>query len=173
MLKPIPGFPGYSVDSLGNVYSTRPKNGRGKLTNTPRKLRLSKRQSYNAIGIRRDGKYFLKNVSVLVLLSFVGPRPKGYFACHGPKGKSVDSLDNLYWATPKQNCLDKERDGTKLFGERHPRSRFNELQIRVIRKLYAMGKDVGISQQDIANIFETKQSSVANILYRNVWKHVV
>jgi hypothetical protein len=57
-------------------------------------------------GRRRDVR-----VHVLVLEAFVGPRPPGLVACHGPNGISDNSIDNLRWDTYSANSYDIVRHG--------------------------------------------------------------
>lgn len=58
-----------------------------------------------------DGRLRAKNVHVLVLEAFVGPRPQGYEACHGLGGRLDNSLSNLRWDTSSENRLDTTRHG--------------------------------------------------------------
>jgi len=50
-------------------------------------------------------------VHLLVLLAWVGPRPEGYEACHGDKGRLRNHVDNLRWDTRKANAADRVRSG--------------------------------------------------------------
>ena len=59
-------------------------------------------KDYFTVDLIQRGKRIHKKNSVLMLETFVSPRPKGMWACHGVGGRYDDSLLNLYWATPKQ-----------------------------------------------------------------------
>ena len=62
----------------------------------------------------------LKFVHVLVLESFVCPRPAGMQACHN-NGNSADSrLENLRWDTPKNNVQDRKKHGTYQYVPNNP-----------------------------------------------------
>lgn len=50
-------------------------------------------------------------VHVLVLESFVGPRPKGYLGCHKDDNPLNNTLANLRWDSPTANSLDAVRNG--------------------------------------------------------------
>lgn len=51
-------------------------------------------------------------VATLVLTTFCGPRPPGWYACHGDGDPTNSRLDNLAWGTPQSNALDRRRHGT-------------------------------------------------------------
>ena len=85
----------------------------------------------------REGTIKHQAVHVLVLEAFVGPRPEGMWALHGPlryaDGTPDNRLSNLEWGTPsKNNGPDKTRDvthppfhGTVLRGEAHGSAKLN------------------------------------------------
>ena len=105
-IQPVPGFPKYFVDEYGNVYSSHHKKMRMLHPRLTRRMRDKRR----IINVSVNGKIQTIKVAMLVLTTFIGPRPKGMFACHGIKGNHVDSIDNLYWATPKQNTKDRQQN---------------------------------------------------------------
>ena len=49
---------------------------------------------------------------ILMLETFVGPRPEGMLALHNDGDPSNNSLDNLRWGTPSDNSHDALRHGT-------------------------------------------------------------
>lgn len=57
-------------------------------------------------------------VHILVLETFVGPRPEGMYACRN-NGDALDNrLSNLRWDTPRENALDTVRHGMNRFANR-------------------------------------------------------
>jgi len=58
-----------------------------------------------------DGTEPTVYVHELVLTAFVGPRPDGLIACHGPGGAYDNSVTNLRWDTPSENNYDSVRFG--------------------------------------------------------------
>jgi NUMOD4 motif len=116
--RPIPDHEGYyeastcgRVRSLNRVVTDR----RG------RTLRLRGQQlgwnfdhttGYYRVGLSKNGVGRLRHIHSLVLETFVGPRPPGMEACHGPDGQLDNHLTNLEWNTPSSNSLDMRRDGT-------------------------------------------------------------
>jgi hypothetical protein len=182
MLKPIPGFPDYFVDELGNVWSQKPSKSSKWRPPYQTKLNPNLRGGKHLDGARycvRLCKHVNsirtitnRTVSSLVLETFVGPRPKGMVVRHGVRGPLDDSLDNVSWGTQKENIADEIRDGTKLLGEKHHQSKLNELQVRIIRRAYSRwGKD-GLSLQALAEIFNVDQSNVGYIVSRRTWTHI-
>lgn len=68
-------------------------------------------------------------VHVLVLESFVGPRPEGMQACHNNGNPADNRLDNLRWGSPKENVSDRIRHGTDQYGEKNPSAKYTDQQI--------------------------------------------
>jgi hypothetical protein len=70
---------------------------------------------YGHLGVilYRHGRYSNRYIHHLVLEAWVGPRPKGLLALHGPAGHLDNSVNNVYYGTyERNNGIDKERDGT-------------------------------------------------------------
>lgn len=59
----------------------------------------------------KSKKQSSKQVHVLVLEAFVGPRPEGTEACHFNDIASDNRLENLRWASRRDNNLDRVRNG--------------------------------------------------------------
>jgi hypothetical protein len=54
-----------------------------------------------------DGELWHVHIHVLVLTTFVGPRPDGHEGCHNNGEPSDNRLVNLRWDTPCANQADK------------------------------------------------------------------
>ena len=112
--KPIPGYNHYEVSNLGNVRSI----DRWLRFGRTEKLRFTKGRILRKC--RNDGGYEQItlnrrtgcHVHQLVLLAFVGPRPKGMEALHGDGNKANNRLDNLRYGTRSENQLDRRNHGT-------------------------------------------------------------
>lgn len=102
---PTIGFPGYEISDHGRV-----RNSAGAVLS---QLRIggTRERRYPGYTLYRDGKPYQRTVHVLMLEAFVELRPKGMQACHRDDDPDNNSLDNLYWGTPKQNARDKIRNG--------------------------------------------------------------
>jgi hypothetical protein len=164
-------YPGYFIDKLGTVYSVKRKNKLTKLRNT---LWRSGGAGpyYVRFLVSENGKAKRFMVAELVLHTFISPRPRGMLACHGPRGKLDNALDNVYWATQRENMLDKRRDGTDNVGERHPLHKLNELQVRIIRRAYGKRNKDGLSTPKLAEIFGVNYVTIYSIVTRKNWKHL-
>jgi hypothetical protein len=143
----IVGYPYYEVSDLGRVRSvdhvrpwrvghTGTLNVRGKIL----RPRLTKKNGA-CVSVYRSGqpKPVVKRVSWLVLEAFVGPRPRGYDACHFPdKDPMNNRLKNLMWGSRAVNESHKKVHGTDNSGQRNGMSRTNRIRrgeyVREIRR---------------------------------------
>lgn len=116
----VPGYPGYEVSDQGRVRSLD-REGLSRW-GTPRVLKgqvLTQvlvggvaGHRYRACTLYRDGKPKQTTVHILVLETFVGPRPKkGMHGCHRDDDPDNNRLRNLYWGTPTQNSRDAVNNG--------------------------------------------------------------
>ena len=172
MMKPIPEFPGYFADELGNIYSKRPWGSKGtKPPTIPRLLKKSNDGRYWHVVLMRDGKTVTRNVAPLILSAFVSQRPQGQQVCHGVKGSMNDSLDNLCWGTTQKNHGDdKLRDGTLMRGQRNCNVKLNELQVRIIRRSHNLQH--GISCRYLASIFHVSRYTIFDVIRRRSWNYI-
>ena len=163
---PVVGYEGlYEVSDLGRVRSFH-RHGRGKrggLRHLP-----STRHGYLNVGLSRDGKGTTRLVHHLVLEAFVGPCPPGMEACHGPGGTGDASLANLCWGTKAKNMADKVRDGTLLYGNRHPLAKLTEAQVTEMRERYAAGE----TQPVLAREFGVVAPVVSMIVRGKSWSRI-
>ncbi len=117
--RPVVGLEGfYEVSGHGQVRSL-PRMSRcggptgylrkvaGGLLNPEPQAQSGRRECILSV----DGKKTRKMVYVMVLESFVGPRPAGLGACHRNDDPSDDRLENLYWGTQSENMFDMVRNG--------------------------------------------------------------
>lgn len=152
--KPIPGCEGYFAGTDGTVISTLQGSQR-KLVPTCRPIDGRKRFTVRVAG----GKFKKFYASHLVLMAFVGPRPKGMEACHGDGDCLNDSLPNLRWDTTLENHRDMIRHGTQVTGEKHPKCKMSDVQVSEAIELRRSGislsqvaKRYGVSPQRIYQI---------------------
>lgn len=113
---PVLGYEGlYEVSNFGRVKSLdRTKTNRwGEYVMPGRVLRSAVVPGeYPIVALTKDGKIKSRRVHLLVLESFVGPRPTGMFACHNDGDATNSHLSNLRWDTASANTYDKIRHGT-------------------------------------------------------------
>jgi hypothetical protein len=140
--KPVVGREGqFEVSSLGRVRSltrvvpVRNHPKAGYVVKTVRGRVLNGWQGANgyrmvSLGRRADGRVTCFLVHRLVCEAFHGPCPEGYEVCHGPNGKLDNRADQLCWGSRSKNHHeDKERDGTKIKGEKHYMAKLKEEQV--------------------------------------------
>lgn len=101
--------PAYRVSSLGRVMSKR----------FGRPLSPGYCRGYARHTLCVDGRKIIRSVHALVCSAFNGPKPSPELHCaHRDGDKSNNTPENLYWATPKENCDDRERHGRTHRGPR-------------------------------------------------------
>ncbi len=115
--KTVVGYEGYyEVSDMGRVRSVDrtvvtslgPRRYRGKILSI-----ATDNNGTMYVQLYRDKKSKPKRVHVMVLESFVGPRPDGMVGCHYDDDHSNNSLNNLRWDTPSANEQDKIRNGNQ------------------------------------------------------------
>ena len=170
IFRPVPGFAGYGVDTLGNVWSCRKVGRLGGIDDQyhPLKLRTLGPYKYRYVSLRRAGKTFHRYVHRLVLEAFIGPCPAGCEACHFDGDTGNNRLRNLRWDTSKANSEDGMRGDRLRKGEAVHNAKLDPDAIRGIR---AMALDRRF-HREIAAEFGVSRSLITNIVNRKAWKHV-
>jgi uncharacterized protein (DUF433 family) len=124
------------------------------------------RGGYPMVTLSRPGRQQEPRlVHHLVLEAFVGPRPDGMEALHGPAGKLDASLANLHWGTRSENMRDKTRDGNDNRGERSGLAKLTWDQVREIRAR----ADRGESQRVLAADFGVTFGNIHCIVRNKSW----
>lgn len=77
--------------------------------------------------------------------------------------------NHLSWKTPVENNRDKERHGTKLYGERNPKAKLRAEQVLEIRRLAALKE---MSDSALADGYGISEQLVYFIKTRRIWKHI-
>lgn len=112
---PIPDYEGYEVSDRGRVRSLdrvvksrwgTPKPIKG------RDLVQSLQGRYKVVSLYKAGRIKTIAVHVLVLETFIGPRPEGLWGLHRDDDQNHNRLGNLYWGTPAQNSRDMVDNGS-------------------------------------------------------------
>lgn len=119
---PVVGYEGiYEVSDHGRVRSVertvRRKDGRTRVWKgrvlKPSVGRREPRISYPRVSLQFERRVRGVRVHVLVLEAFVGPRPKGWVACHNDGDINNNRLSNLRWDTYSSNNHDMVTHGTQ------------------------------------------------------------
>jgi len=107
-----------------------------------------------------------EKISYLVLLTFVGERPKDCQVCHNDGNPSKDNLSNLRWDTPKNNIADRNIHGTMLYGESNCNSKLNDLQVRIVKR-YPVYRG---SHTHLSEYFNVSRPQISNIIHGRQWQ---
>lgn len=171
--RPVVGYEGYyEVSSWGRVRSldrvVPDKRGRTRrLKGRVLCLKPDNRRSvpYWAVNLRRDGGRATRDVHVLILESFVGPRPEGLVARHLDGNSLHNAVWNLQYSTQRENLSDREEHGTLLRGEDCSYAKLTTAQVRSIRE------DLRLHRV-IAEEYGVGRQLIGDIKNRRRWAHV-
>ena len=142
--KAIPGYEDkYQVSTMGRVR----RLPHGKVLRPGRSS-----NGYLTVAFWENGQHKSRLIQELVLLTFVGPRPKGNYIRHLDDNRANNKLENLCYGTPLENYLDVYRLGGthgKLTAE----------NVRDIRRKLAEG----FSTSEIAARYNVCERVIRNI----------
>lgn len=159
----IVGFEGYyEVSDLRNVRSIRTNFGNPRCR--PVKA-LRTHDGYLRVCLSKDNVQTKKHVAHAVLEAFVGPRPPGAEACHGPRGQRCNELSNLRWDTKAANYDERTAAGTGR-GEQHGCAQIDE---DTARRIKVEAADPTKLARDIASTYGTTFHVVRNIRNGKTW----
>ena len=180
--KPVVGHEGlYEVSDQGRVRSLdricRDKNGLAKKFKG-RAMTCSVRQNqygrYAIVGLPAKNKQGKKSryVAHLVLEAFDQPRPLGMECCHCDGNSLNNQANNLRWATPKENTLDKYSHGTVLWGSKNHQAKLTEQQVIEIRQKYMRYSKYKTNSKELAKEYDTSTQQIGKIVRRERWCHL-
>lgn len=163
--KPHPKYP-WDISSEGKVR--RRDNG------FIYKVNHHTRNNYTKATVNTPDKRGRLVVARLMCEAFLGPPPDGRwsFAAH-LNGVSTDNwIDNLKWATPKENTSHKVGHGTYTCGEVHGRAYHSDAQIEAMLREWVASPDT--RQQDLAEKhgvdFAVAYAAFAGKVWKCVWE---
>lgn len=158
--KPIPGFTEYEASDMGHVRRARDRKILGQHFS----------RGYYTVKLGRPRI----RTSRAVCAAFHGPPPTpDHYALHGNGDRQDNRAFNLRWGTQKENCSDKYRHGTILYGARNGYAKVDEHMVREIRRLCAGGRyGGGTRQRDVAEMFGISQGAVSSIVLGKNWATV-
>lgn len=120
--RPIEGFDGYSVSSLGRVYSHK-QNKLATIYNLTSTFKINGDYLYVSLGKQTFP------VASLVAEAFLSKRPDGADCCHGMMGSEINWVGNLSWGSRRKNTsFDRNRD--HIYRSRHPGVYFDKAKAR-------------------------------------------
>lgn len=163
--RPIVGSDSYEVSNMGRVRSwivQRSKRGSKSSTyNILRPATHPKGYQHLVLGSRKSKTRKTVKVHHLVLLSFVGPRPRGRECAHLDGDPKNNYLKNLAWVTPKENSSHKYIHKTMS-------CRLNNESVLLIRELASSG----FRQSEISSLLLIKRPTINHIVNRKTWRHI-
>ena len=103
--KDIPGFDGrYQASSEGRIRSVV----RGKVHDLHLKPH---RDGYPKFNAGRDGRVYTIHVHVAVAMTFLGPKPRGYFVDHIDRDHANNAVSNLRYLSPSESNANRAKYG--------------------------------------------------------------
>lgn len=113
-----------------------------------------------------DIKKVTRTVHSMVAEAFIGPRPEGAHIAHWNNDRADNRLENLRYATPKENIGDdRRRHDTLPIGERNYKTKFRDVDIVAIRA--STKRNI-----ELAREYEVTKECISNIRRRKTWAHV-
>ena len=160
------------VRSLERIISVSAKWGGVTSRRVPARVMTTTpvRGDYLTVTLGNERKRLQAYVHQLVLLAFIGPRPEGCDACHGPGGRQDNRLLNLCWGTKSKNHgEDRLRDGTLLQGSRNHKSKLTEATVIECRMRHSAGE---ASVRFLAEEFGVSDVAMSYAIRGKTWRHV-
>jgi hypothetical protein len=157
MVKPIPGFPDYSVSEDGQIISYQrdePRICRAKLNSN----------GYQTVVLSHNGITKMFSVHRLVMLAFCGA--SDLHVNHKNGVKSDNRLLNLEYVTHKENMRHAATTGLTSRGSTHPKTHLTNNSVQKIRALKGVWETA-----DVAKEFGICTSTVHNIWNKATWKY--
>ena len=160
----VPWAEGYRVGDDGSVWSQRSRR-RGTPGDWRQLKPVQMSNGYLQVQLGRGNQTAIHR---LVLLVFVGPCPPGMLAAHRNGVRNDNRLENLRWATRRENEADKIDHGTKLIGESVPWAKLSRSDVLDIRRRCLAGE----CDSEIAKDFNVTRVALYLIRKRKCWAHV-
>jgi hypothetical protein len=166
--RPVVGFEGYEVSSLGHVRSWLAGRVRGARRTSPFILRPSPgHNGYLHVSLFDDAGAHPQRVNRLVLRAFIGPCPAGHEGAHVNGTRTDNRLSNLEWKTRVDNHADKRIHGTLAIGERNG---FAHLQATEVNELRLDRVLEGLSGKRLGNRYGVSDTAALKILKWQMWR---
>lgn len=172
--KSIPGYEGlYEASTHGRIRSLpriiKTGSGGQHLRDGAVLHRTVGGSGYATIGLSKDGKVHTTTIHKIVMLTFMGPKPKNHVICHGDGDRWNNRLGNLRYATNEENAYDRIRHGTAALGSRNRSSKLTEELVAEIKSLHKKNE---LSRSEIAAKFGVAITTIRGIVTGRTWRHV-
>lgn len=175
----IIGYEGfYMISNKGRVKGLKRKISKnGILALHKEKIRKQGMcgSGYWNVSLCRDGIVKNKMVHRLVGIAFI-PNPENKREInHKNNIKTDNDVNNLEWATPRENQLHAITHGKThchTTGINNVRAKFTDEKIREFRGFYESNKNL-ISIRKMAKIYKVNNMTLHCIIKRKTWKHII
>lgn len=167
----VPEFP-YEVSCLGRVRrlsiaSEAMRKLFPRRNYEPRILTPTVNNGYQYVTLSTKTKQRRVSVHALILTVFVGDRPKGMYGCHKNGNRSDNRVENLKWATPKENQEDRVKHGNGQDGEANGSCKMTAEKVRLLRA----ARRTGLTYDQLSEMFRTTRGNVHVICTMQTWKN--
>lgn len=151
----IPGYEGiYQASNEGEIRSVDRVTAKNAFKKGAiKKQNINSQTGYPMVSLWKNGVERRDTVHVLILETFKGPRPKGYYGCHNYGDKLNNTVDNLRWDTPTSNNLDRIKHGNDPARSRTHCPRGHKLEEP---NLVASKKRIGIRECQACSYAQSK-----------------
>lgn len=178
--KPVAGYEGfYEVSNQGRVRSLDKlrvgSNGwvnctfhvRGRIL---KPYRTGKGEGYQTVELHKNGKGKNKKVHRLVAEAFL-PNPDSLPEVNHIDGdKNNNSVNNLEWASGKDNIQHSYNTGLHPSGEQVRNAKLTQVQVNEMRKEYRPHTR-GLGAKSLAKKYGVSATTASNILLGKKWRH--
>lgn len=164
IFKSIKGYEGlYEISNYGRVKSL--KKYRAKQDRIM-KLVIST-LGYSIVSLSINGKTKIKRVHQLIAIAFIDNPENKPQVNHINGIKTDNRIENLEWATAKENTQHSFKTGLQLSrkGIKHHNTNLTENDILSIRKSKLL-------QKELASIYKISQQTISSIKNKKLWQHI-
>lgn len=98
-----------------------------------------------------------------------GPIPAGMLIMHRCDTPLCVNPAHLKLGTDAENFADMREKNRQVRGEKHPKARLTENDVRWIREQYAIP---GVTMEQLGNRFGIDTGHIAQIVHGKIWQHV-
>jgi hypothetical protein len=172
VFRELPDWPGYGVDTDGNVWSCIRRRSRYPYRIEENWHRLTPRATQDGhlqVALSGPGRVRWLLAHRLVLETFIGPCPPGMEACHSPDRDPANCrLNNIRWDTHISNMRDMIAHGTRRRGADIPTTRLTPGQVGEIRAALRAGGSI----RGVAKRYGVTSSCIWAIRSARTWTYL-
>jgi hypothetical protein len=151
--------PAYEISSLGTV----------RRVGASRPLTPGYQHGYAHVSLCHEGQIRTTRVHKLVAYAFLGAAPfEGAVVAHNDGNKANNRVDNVRWATPRENSADQIRHFTRQRGSEVFGAKLTEDEIPSVRERIGLGEPL----KRIAADYDVSISTISLIKRQRIWRHV-